>query len=72
MGIGKKDSNETRLLKSYWTEEEKKDGKPDKMRANDGIVDSNGRFWVNTLCDPEVTSSGPEGNANSITDILIE
>ncbi|MCJ1471750.1 hypothetical protein MMC13_000390 [Lambiella insularis] len=26
-----------------------------KMRSNDGAVDTSGRFWVGTMCDPTVT-----------------
>lgn len=33
----------------------------ERMRANDGAVDSKGRFWTSALCDPEVTSFAPEG-----------
>lgn len=67
IGISKKDGNETRFLQSYWSEDEKKDGKPEKMRANDGIVDSKGRFWVSTMCDPGVTEFAPEGMKSSFT-----
>ncbi|KAF7561295.1 hypothetical protein G7046_g2849 [Stylonectria norvegica] len=61
VGIGTKASAETRLVQHFWSEEERRAGKDDRMRANDGAVDSKGRFWVNFLCDPEVTSSAPEG-----------
>ncbi|KFA53145.1 hypothetical protein S40293_03192 [Stachybotrys chartarum IBT 40293] len=61
IGIAKKDSNQTRLLHRFWNEEKRQDGKEERMRANDGEVDSEGRFWVNTMCDPEVTSSAPDG-----------
>lgn len=61
IGIGKKNSNETRLVRPYWTDEEISAGKGDRMRTNDGAVDSKGRFWVNAVNDPEVTSFGPEG-----------
>lgn len=33
------------------------------MRANDGAVDSKGRFWVSAVCDPEVTPFAPEGKS---------
>ncbi|KAI9151757.1 L-xylo-3-hexulose reductase [Paramyrothecium foliicola] len=62
IGLGKKESNDVRILQRYWSDDEDKDDKPKRMRANDGAVDSRGRFWVNTICDPQVTSSsGPEG-----------
>jgi sugar lactone lactonase YvrE len=61
IGVGKKDSSETRMIQPFWTDEENNDGKDKRMRANDGAVDSKGRFWVNTMCDPQVTSSAPEG-----------
>lgn len=63
IGIGDKNSNTTRLLKSYWSDEERKGGKDVRMRANDGAVDSKGRFWVSTLVDPETSqrARGGEG-----------
>jgi sugar lactone lactonase YvrE len=53
VGIAKKDSSEHRYLHRFWNEDEVKDGKPERMRANDGAVDSKGRFWVGTLVDPK-------------------
>jgi hypothetical protein len=61
IGIGKKDSNETRLIQPFWTEEEVAAGKNETMRANDGGVDCKGRVWASAVCDPEVTSFAPEG-----------
>lgn len=49
------------MLQKFWSEEEQKEGKPKKMRANDGAVDSKGRFWVSAVCDPEEASFKPEG-----------
>lgn len=61
VGIASKEGGEPKMLQKYWSEEEENDGKPGRMRANDGAVDSKGRFWVSALCDPEVTSFAPEG-----------
>ncbi|CAM1501034.1 Fc.00g101960.m01.CDS01 [Cosmosporella sp. VM-42] len=61
VGIGHKTSGETEIIQRFWNSEEMQDEKAHRMRANDGIVDSKGRFWVNTLCDPEVTAPAPEG-----------
>lgn len=71
IGIAKKDSNQTRLLHRFWNEEERNDGKEGRMRANDGEVDSEGRFWVNTMCDPEVTSSAPDGTNRLVHHALL-
>jgi sugar lactone lactonase YvrE len=61
VGISSKDSGKTKPLAQFWSEDELKNGKKEKMRANDGAVDSKGRFWVSAVCDPEVTPFAPEG-----------
>lgn len=33
------------------------------MRANDGAVDSQGRYWVSTMNDPLITDPVEEGMA---------
>lgn len=38
-----------------------KDGKEKRMRANDGAVDSRGRYWVTTMNDPLVKDPTDEG-----------
>lgn len=65
VGIAKKDSAEMRYIKRFWSEEEEKEGKPEKMRANDGGADTKGRFWSSALCDPEVTAFAPEGTLST-------
>lgn len=55
VGIAKKDSSDSRMIADFWSDEEKIDGKNERMRANDGGVDDQGRFWVGTMCDPMVT-----------------
>lgn len=67
IGVGKKSSNEYRYIQRFWNEQEVKDGKDKNMRANDGAVDSKGRFWVNTICDPEVTEIAPVGKAVALS-----
>jgi sugar lactone lactonase YvrE len=62
VGVALKNGGTPKPLKRFWSEEEEKDGKTKKMRANDGAVDSKGRFWVSAVCDPEVTSFAPEGD----------
>ncbi|VUC20846.1 unnamed protein product [Clonostachys rosea] len=61
IGFDKKSGGEPKIIQRYWSEEEEKDRKPKKMRANDGAVDSKGRFWVSAICDPAETSFKPEG-----------
>lgn len=36
-------------------------GREDRLRSNDGAVDSRGRFWVGTMNDFHVGTPGPEG-----------
>ena len=50
-----------RLIQPFWTNEETQSGKAERMRANDGAVDSKGRFWASAVCDPLVTSFTPDG-----------
>lgn len=64
VGIAKKNSGHTRLIRKFWSDEEEKDGKHDRMRANDGAVDSKGRLWVSALCDPITTKPTPDGASN--------
>lgn len=61
IGIAKKNSNEMRSIQPFWTDEENQSGKAQRMRANDGAVDSKGRFWASALCDPLETPFAPEG-----------
>ncbi|KAF2752222.1 SGL-domain-containing protein [Sporormia fimetaria CBS 119925] len=51
-GICNLETGEYKWVKKVWSEEEVKDGKPDRMRGNDGAVDSQGRFWVGFMNDP--------------------
>ncbi|CAI4220058.1 unnamed protein product [Parascedosporium putredinis] len=60
IGVASKDSSEMKYIKPFWSEEEIRDGKDRRMRANDGAVDSKGRFWSSAQCDPEVTKFAPE------------
>ena len=64
-GIFTRKTGETRWIKKFWTDEERKEdggGKPglgktreERMRSNDGAVDSRGRFFVGAMNDPTVT-----------------
>ncbi|KAF2264408.1 SGL-domain-containing protein [Lojkania enalia] len=60
-GICNRETGEYRWVKKVWNEEEIKDGKPDRMRSNDGAVDSQGRFWVGFMDDPLVAEVVDEG-----------
>lgn len=71
IGFDKKSGGEPKILQRYWSEEEEKDGKPKKMRANDGAVDSKGRFWVSAICDPAETTFKPEGEYIQIIPCLL-
>lgn len=63
-----KTTHAIRTLKPFWTEAERKEdggGKPkagrckeERMRANDGAVDSSGRFWVGTMNDDALVGDG--------------
>ncbi|KAJ9644043.1 rRNA-processing protein cgr1 [Coniosporium tulheliwenetii] len=64
-GILNRKTAEYKYIKKYWMEEEINDGKhggkENRMRGNDGAVDSQGRFWVSTMNDPLVTEPVDEG-----------
>jgi sugar lactone lactonase YvrE len=60
-GICNKETGEYRWIKKVWSEEEVKDGKPERMRGNDGAVDSKGRYWVGFMNDPMVKDPVDEG-----------
>lgn len=57
VGVAEIGTNKATLVQSFWSDEEKRSGKHERMRANDGAVDSRGRFWVNTIPDPETATS---------------
>lgn len=61
IGVTSKDGTKTRVLHRYWNTKETAEGKPEQTRANDGAVDSQGRFWVSAVSDPLVKNFEPEG-----------
>jgi sugar lactone lactonase YvrE len=60
-GICNRSTGEYRWIKKVWSDDEIADGKPDRMRGNDGAVDSQGRFWVGFMNDPLVAEVKDEG-----------
>ncbi|KAK5017671.1 hypothetical protein BJ546DRAFT_902924 [Cryomyces antarcticus] len=50
-----------RYIRKMWTEEEIADGKEERMRGNDGAVDSRGRYWAGAMNDPLVKEPSDEG-----------
>lgn len=73
-GVCNKETGEYRWIKKPWSDEEVADRKPDRMRANDGGVDSQGRFWAGFMNDPlvtEVTEEGKNQLTASITGIWL-
>ncbi|KAI4849410.1 hypothetical protein E4T44_03367 [Aureobasidium sp. EXF-8845] len=61
-GIANKKTGEPRYIKKFWSDEEVQSGKANRMRSNDGSVDSQGRYYVGTMNDPTVVDEpGPEG-----------
>jgi sugar lactone lactonase YvrE len=60
-GICNRETGEYRWIKKVWSEEEVKGNKPERMRGNDGAVDSQGRFWVGFMNDPLVAEVKDEG-----------
>ena len=60
-GLCDKQTGEYRWIKKVWSDEEVADRKPDRMRGNDGSVDSRGRFWVGFMNDPMVKEPTNEG-----------
>lgn len=63
-GLMKRETGEWRWIKKMWTDEERKedDGgkaggsliKEERMRSNDGAVDTMGRYWCGAMNDPAV------------------
>lgn len=60
-GICNRETGEYRWIKKVWSEDEVRDKKPERMRANDGAVDSKGRYWVGFMNDPMVAEVVDEG-----------
>ncbi|KAL1972368.1 hypothetical protein VTN31DRAFT_6782 [Thermomyces dupontii] len=56
IGVAGPRPNEYRYVKRYWPEER------NHMRANDGAVDSRGRFWIGTMTDQTVVTTGFKPN----------
>ncbi|ETN46656.1 uncharacterized protein HMPREF1541_00842 [Cyphellophora europaea CBS 101466] len=63
IGIASKLESEKyhRYVKGFWEGDDDADAKYHSMRANDGAVDSQGRFWVGVVNDPLVTEFAPVG-----------
>lgn len=65
-GLFNRTTGEHRIIRDFWTDEERKDdggGKPragknkeERMRSNDGEVDSQGRFFVGAMNDQALVS----------------
>ncbi|PKS11262.1 hypothetical protein jhhlp_003024 [Lomentospora prolificans] len=70
IGIAENGSPDMRFIKPFWSEQEIRDKKDALMRANDGAVESRGRFWVSALCDQEVTKFAPEETVSVLKDML--
>lgn len=66
-GICNRQTGEYRWIKKVWSDDEVKDGKPDRMRGNDGAVDSQGRYWVGFMNDPLVAEVVDEGMQSAIS-----
>ncbi|KAJ5610588.1 hypothetical protein N7510_007307 [Penicillium lagena] len=47
-------------IRQVWGEEDGL-GRAERMRFNDGAVDSHGRFWAGAMNDPKIQPPGPEG-----------
>ncbi|KAJ5731345.1 uncharacterized protein N7483_005853 [Penicillium malachiteum] len=47
-------------IREAWGDEDGP-GKAERMRFNDGAVDSHGRFWAGAMNDPKIKAPGPEG-----------
>ncbi|KAI9700922.1 MAG: hypothetical protein M1820_006683 [Bogoriella megaspora] len=60
-GIFDRNAGTYKYINKYWTDEEIADNKPHRMRANDGNVDVEGRFFLGTMNDPLVKSFTDEG-----------
>lgn len=60
-GICNRQTGDYHWIKKVWNDDEVADGKPDRMRGNDGAVDSRGRFWVGFMNDPMVKEPVDEG-----------
>lgn len=71
-GICNRETGEYRWIKKVWSEEEVKDNKPDRMRGNDGAVDSQGRFWVGYMNDPLVAEVIDEGRQDLTASLNME
>jgi len=54
-------TGEYKLIKRFWEGEKDQAAKEHRMRANDGAVDSQGRYWVTVMNDPKVKAPTDEG-----------
>ena len=65
IGIASKQSGKYRYVRQFWDGHGDAERRYHNMRANDGAVDSRGRFWVGVLNDPLVTTFAPVGKDRS-------
>lgn len=56
IGIAKRDSSEYKYIQRFWNEAEIAKDYETLMRANDGVIDCQGRFWVGAMNDPAYTN----------------
>jgi len=54
-------TGEYKLIKRFWEGDEDQAGKEHRLRANDGAVDSQGRYWITVMNDPLVKAPTDEG-----------
>jgi sugar lactone lactonase YvrE len=67
-GIGLLDrrSGSYRYLQKFWDGDNEKAKKEVMMRANDGGIDSRGRYYLGVMNDPQVRGKNREGTSRTI------
>ncbi|KAK2761339.1 hypothetical protein FQN54_001861 [Arachnomyces sp. PD_36] len=55
------ETGEFKYIKRVWNNEQDGEGREERMRFNDGAVDSRGRFWAGAMNDPKFAEVIDEG-----------
>lgn len=59
-------SGSYRYIQKFWDGDNEKEKKEAVMRANDGGIDSKGRYYLGVMSDPPLQTPGPEGTIRKL------
>lgn len=61
VGLFSRQNGTYRYIQKFWAGDPEQNRKETVMRANDGGVDNQGRYWIGVMNDPPLEAPGPVG-----------